>query len=102
MNIGFSVSLITYIALGVINPIYSCYVFPYLLAFAIPNVVGFMTLNKHKWVYLLIGVFFVIGLFVFSYLDILFYPSLLVFITLPLIGFNFIHSFIHKFHKVFK
>ena len=102
MNICFIISFILYIVLSIINPIYSCYIFPYLLAFTIPNVVEFISLNKYKWVYFIVAILIIISLFLMNYIDIVLYPILLIFNVLPLVIFNFWNSFIHNFNKVFK
>lgn len=90
MNVCLLISLIVYIVLAFVNPIYSCYVFPYLLSFSIPNIVEFIFANKYKWVYFIVGLFTIISVFLFSYLDSLLYPGLLLLIVFPLIVTNFI------------
>ena len=90
INLCLIVSVITYVVLGFINPILSCYCLPFLIAFTIPNVVDFIVFNKRKWIYFIVGIMFFASLFVLRYLNGVFYPVMLMIIISPLVVDNFI------------
>ena len=90
INICLIVSVCAYIVLAFIKPLYSCYCLPFVIAFLVPNVIEFMVNNKHKWVYLLSGFIFVGIVFVFNYVNAIFYPALLMSIFLPMVLKNFV------------
>lgn len=89
MNIMLIISIIAYTILAIINPIYSCYAFPFLLAFIVPNIVEFIIRGKNKWVYGISGILLLVVMFVVRYVDKVLYPILLIVILLPLIVENF-------------
>ena len=85
INIGLVFSVVSYIILGIINPIFTCYVYPFLLAFVVPSVVEFVLENKRKWIYFVCGITLFIILFLLKYVSLIFYPSLLLCVALPII-----------------
>ena len=56
----------------------------------IPNVVNFIIRNKHKWVYFLVGIMFLISIYVLRYVNGVFYPGLLILIVSPMVVENLI------------
>lgn len=90
MNICFPISVLAYVILAIINPSLSCYVFPFLLAFTIPNVVEFVTLDKHKWIYFIVGLMFIVSVFLINYIDSMLYPGLALLAISPLALENFV------------
>lgn len=85
INVGFILSLLLYVVLAFIKPIASVYCFPYLLAFTIPLVVEFVLRNESRWLYFVCMIVMMALLFVIPYLNPIFYPSLLIWATIPLI-----------------
>lgn len=85
MIIGFDISLIIYLILSFINPLYTIYVFPYLLAFSLPIIVEFILNNKDRWKYIIVGLLFFSFLFLMRYLNPIFYLLIFIFIFIPFI-----------------
>ena len=85
MIVGCVFSLVIYSVLAFINPLYTCYVFPFLLAFSIPIIIEFMLKNKRKWIYFIMGIIFISVIFVLEYVDKVIYPLLSIVICLPII-----------------
>ena len=83
------ISLI-YVVLAFINPILTCYVMPFLLAFSIPNIVDFIGEDKHKWIYFLVGGLFFAIIFITKYVTPSLYPGMLILMLSPLILENFV------------
>lgn len=90
MNVCLVIATSIYLLLAFLNPIFSCYVVPFLLAFSIPNVVDFIGENKRKWMYLLVGILFIVLIFILKYVSYIFYPGLLILLLSPLILENFV------------
>lgn len=90
MNICLVICLILYIILSIINPVLSCYIFPFLLAFSIPNIIDFIILNKYKYIYAVVGLLFFSTLFLLPYISSMLYPGLAIFSLSPLIIINFV------------
>jgi hypothetical protein len=90
IDIFLVLTMIIYLVLAIINPVYSCYAFPFLLAFYIPNVVESILINRHKWIYLINAILVVVSIFITSYINEIFYPLLLLVILLPQVIENFI------------
>lgn len=82
--------LILYLVLAIIDPLLTCYCYPFVLAFTIPNVVEFVMKSRMKWIYWVSGVLFVVSAFVTQYIDVVFYPMLIVGILFPMIVENFV------------
>lgn len=89
MCIGFIISLIIYFVLAFIDPILSCYVFPFLLSFTIPQIVEFVSRGERKWLYFSLIVTFIAGLFLLGVVSKIFYPIIVLGVFLPLIVENF-------------
>ena len=89
MNVGLIISLSVYAILGFINPIYTCYCLPFLIAFSLPNIIEFIILNKHRWIYFMVGLLVIVSIFLVKYINAIFYPGLLLFIFSPIILENF-------------
>lgn len=85
MTFGFLLTLIVYIVLGIINPVYSCYAFPFLIGLSIPIIVEFILNNKRKWKYIVVAILLFVSLFVLNYINPIFYPTVIVFIFIPFI-----------------
>lgn len=88
MIIGLFISVLAYVFLSCIKPIFSIYAFPFVLAFAIPHIIEFIIKNKYKWAYLLLGVMCVTSLFLLSIFNPIFYPILGLLVFSPLIFIN--------------
>ena len=82
---GFVISLVSYIVLIFINPLYTCYVFPFLLGFTIPIIIEFLLDNKKKWIYFIILSLFVSILFMLGSVNAILYPSLLILLVSPIL-----------------
>ena len=78
------------VVLSIINEIYFCYCLPFVIAFAIPSVIEFICIGKRRWIYFLVGLMFVVNLYIFSYIDPIFYPAFLVGMALPILIDKFI------------
>ena len=89
MNVALVTSFLVYIVIAVINPLFSCYALPFVIAFSIPNIVDFVGENKKHWIYFIVGVLFFCSLFLMKYTDIILYPMLIILVVSPLIIANF-------------
>ena len=100
MEIGLLISIGTYFILYLINPIYSLYIMPFLIAFIIPNIIDSISLNKYKWKYFLMGIILLIVIFILPYINKIIMPLVLLIVFLPLIIENFIrvlYTFLLKY-----
>lgn len=89
MCVLFFVSLISYILLALVNPVLSCYAFPFLLAFSIPQIVGSVSNEKNKWICAFIPLTLLVSIFLIPYLSVVLYPVLVLILFSPLILENF-------------
>jgi hypothetical protein len=89
MNVSLVILFIAYIVIAVINPLFSCYALPFVIAFSIPNIVDFVGENKKHWIYFIVGALFFCSLFLMKYIDLILYPMLLILVASPLIIANF-------------
>jgi len=99
MNVSFFASLLICIVLSIINPMFTCYVFPFILAFLVPNVVEFVLSNNKKWLYLIMGMLLLSGMFLLNYVNAILYPILFVIIFLPILFEKFVRVLYTKLLK---
>ena len=102
LRYGFIITSISYCVIALIDPLFTCYILPFLLGATIPFVVEFVSLNKNKWIYIIVGFLTVFSVFIMQYLNIIFYPALLVLISLPIIFKDFFGVLYTKIAKYFK
>lgn len=82
---GFGISFSIYLVLMFVNPIYTVYFLPFVIAFITPVIIEFIKLNEKKWIYFVCGTIMFFGIFLLTYINPSTYPILFVFALLPIV-----------------
>ena len=85
MVISLFASILIYVILAIINPVYTLYIIPFVLAFLVPVIIEFISLNKRKWIYALVGFSALMSLFLLEAINVIFYPIIVIIVAFPVL-----------------
>ena len=85
IDICLIISIVMCVGLSFVDKLWFCYCLPFLVAFTIPSIIEFVVENKKKWIYFLVGIMAIVNLYLLNYVDPLFYPGLMIGVTLPIL-----------------